>query len=407
VEPFRRSEERLPRRNQGWFRRRSRRRRGKITGIRKGRAPFSQARPDNSIDGYICRCLYFAYQDAGSIPATSSDLGISPISKIQNQGVKLMLHFRPPKPGKLPSRKVITTAVVVVVALITLGTSVYIVNPAEQAVVTRFGRYIGTREPGLQFRLPFGIDRNYNVDVMGLRTQEFGFRTLRGGGGAPLHVRQGAESTMLTGDLNIIDVEWNIQYRVSDARAWVFNVNDRIATIRDVSRTVINQLVGDRAIMDVMGDERIAIQSEGLAMMNDIFRQYGLGINVTAVLLQNVTPPAGVQAAFDDVVMAMQDRERLINEGQQVFNEEIPRTRGEAERHVLVAQGYAIERVNRALGDVARFNAVLAEYTRAPEVTRQRLYFEVMEEVFRSMQGTTLVDHNLHNVLPLMNLGGQ
>ena len=318
-----------------------------------------------------------------------------------------MLHFRPPKPGKLPSRKVITTAVVVVVALITLGTSVYIVNPAEQAVVTRFGRYIGTREPGLQFRLPFGIDRNYNVDVMGLRTQEFGFRTLRGGGGAPLHVRQGAESTMLTGDLNIIDVEWNIQYRVSDARAWVFNVNDRIATIRDVSRTVINQLVGDRAIMDVMGDERIAIQSEGLAMMNDIFRQYGLGINVTAVLLQNVTPPAGVQAAFDDVVMAMQDRERLINEGQQVFNEEIPRTRGEAERHVLVAQGYAIERVNRALGDVARFNAVLAEYTRAPEVTRQRLYFEVMEEVFRSMQGTTLVDHNLHNVLPLMNLGGQ
>jgi len=316
-----------------------------------------------------------------------------------------MFHFRPPKAGKLSS-KGITLIIVGVVALITLGTSVYIVNPAEEAVITRFGRYIGTRGPGLQFKLPFGIDRNYNVDVMGLRTQEFGFRTLRGGN-VPLHVGQGAESTMLTGDLNIIDVGWNIQYRVSDARAWVFNVNDRTATIRDVSRTVINQLVGDRAIMDVMGDERIAIQSEGLTMKNDIFRQYGLGINVTAVLLQNVTPPAGVQAAFDDVVMAMQDRERLINEGQQVFNEEIPRTRGEAERMVLVAHGYATERVNRALGDIARFNAVLAEYARAPEVTRQRLYFEVMEEVFRDMRGTTLVDHHLHNVLPLMNLGGQ
>ena len=317
-----------------------------------------------------------------------------------------MVHFRPPKPGKLLSRKGITGAIVIVAALITLGTSVYIVDQAEEAVITRFGRYIGTRGPGLQFKLPFGIDRNYTVNVRGIRTQEFGFHTLRGGN-MPVQVRQGAESTMLTGDLNIIDVEWAIQYRVNDARAWTFNVNDRVATIRDVSRTVINQLVGDRAIMDIMGAERIAIQSEGLAMMNEIFRQYGLGINVSEVLLQNVTPPAGVQAAFEDVNMAMQDRERFINEGQQAFNEEIPRTRGEAERMILVAQGYAIERVNRALGGVARFNAVLGEYQNAPEVTRQRLYFEVMEEVFGSMQGTTLVDHHLHNVLPLMNLGGQ
>ena len=317
-----------------------------------------------------------------------------------------MINFRPPKAGKLLSPKAIIGAVVVVVILITLGTSVFVVDQAEEAVITRFGRYIGTSGPGLQFKLPFGIDRNYTVNVRGIRTQEFGFRTLHGGN-VPVHVRHGAESTMLTGDLNIIDVEWTIQYRVNDARAWTFNVNDRVATIRDVSRTVINQLVGDRAIMDIMGPERIAIQAEGLAMMNEIFRQYNLGINVSEVLLQNVTPPAGVQAAFEDVNMAMQDRERLINEGQQAFNEAIPRTRGEAEHMVLVAQGYAIERVNRALGGVARFNAVLAEYIRAPEVTRQRLYFEVMEEVFGSMQGTTLVDHNLQNILPLMNLGGQ
>jgi membrane protease subunit HflK len=317
-----------------------------------------------------------------------------------------MFHFKPPKAGKLLSSKGIMLAAGVLVALIGLGTSVYIVNPAEEAVITRFGRYIGTRGPGLHARLPFGIDRNYTVNVRELRNQEFGFRTLRGGA-APVHVRHGEEATMLTGDLNIIDVGWTIHYHVSDARAWVFNVNDRVATIRDVSRTVVNQLVGDRAIMDIMGRERISIQFEALVMMNNIFRQYGLGINVTEVLLQNVTPPAGVQAAFEDVNMAMQDRERLINEGQQAFNEEIPRTRGEAERMILVAQGFATERVNRALGDVARFNAVLAEYLLAPEVTRQRLYFEVMEEVFSSMQGTTLVDHHLQNVLPLMNVGGQ
>jgi membrane protease subunit HflK len=155
-----------------------------------------------------------------------------------------------------------------------------------------------------------------------------------------------------------------------------------------------------------MGIERSAIEAEGIVMMNDIFRGYGLGIDVIAVRLQNVTPPAGVQAAFEDVNMAMQDRERLINEGQQTYNEQIPRTRGEAERMVLVAQGYATERVNRALGDVARFNSVLTEYQRAPQVTRQRLYFEMVEEVFRNEEGTRLIDHNLPNFLPLMNMGG-
>jgi len=212
---------------------------------------------------------------------------------------------------------------------------------------------------------------------------------------------------MLTGDLNIVDVEWIIQYRVSDPKAWIFNVNERIATIRDVSRSVINMLVGDRAIMDIMGLERSAIEAEGIAMMNETFRGYGLGIDVIAVKLQNVTPPSGVQQAFEDVNKAMQDRERLINEGQQAYNEEIPKTRGEAERLIQVAQGYATERVNRANGDVARFNAVYNEYRRSPDVTRQRLYYEMMEEVFKDEKGTALIDRSLRNFLPMMNLGPQ
>jgi membrane protease subunit HflK len=316
-----------------------------------------------------------------------------------------MDYFTPQKVGKYLNPAMLTLVIGGIVLIALLGTSIFIVDQTQEAVITRFGRYVTTKGPGLQFKLPFGIDRNYTINTRTVQTEEFGYRTLRGGN-APSYSRQGAESTMLTGDLNIVDVEWIIQYRVSDPRAWAFNVNDRNLTIRDVSRSVINMLVGDRAIMDIMGPERSAIEVEGIALMNETFRGYGLGIDVIAVKLQNVTPPAGVQQAFEDVNKAMQDRERLINEGQQVYNEEIPRTRGDAERLIQIAQGYATERLNRAQGDVARFNSVYDEYRRSPEVTRQRLYYEMMEEVFKGEEGTVIIDHNLRNFLPLMNLGG-
>ena len=306
--------------------------------------------------------------------------------------------------GKL-SPRLIVIIIAGILVLIFLATSIFIVDQTEEAVITRFGRYIGTRGPGLHFKLPFGIDRNYTVNVRTVQTQEFGFRTMRGGN-IPTYSSQTAESIMLTGDLNIVDVEWIIQYRVVDPRAWTFNVNERTATIRDVSRSAINMLVGDRAIMDIMGIERSAIEDAGLVIMNETFRSYGLGIDVIAVKLQNVTPPSGVQEAFEDVNRAMQDLERLINEGQQAYNEEIPRARGEAERRIQEAQGYATERVNRARGDVARFNSVYEEYRQAPDVTRQRLYYEMIEEVFRNERGMTIIDRNLQNFLPLLNLGG-
>jgi membrane protease subunit HflK len=226
------------------------------------------------------------------------------------------------------------------------------------------------------------------------------------GGNFPAYASQTTESIMLTGDLNIVDVEWIIQYRVVDPKAWVFNVHERRETIRDVSRSVINMLVGDRAIMDIMGIERSAIENEALVIMNDTFSEYVLGINVIAVRLQNVTPPSGVQEAFEDVNRAIQDRERLINEGQQAYNEAIPRARGDADRMVQEAQGYALERINRANGDVARFNSVFEEFQRAPEVTRQRLYYEMIEEVFKNEDGMTIIDRNLNSFLPFMSVGG-
>jgi membrane protease subunit HflK len=290
-----------------------------------------------------------------------------------------------------------------VVLVILLWTTVYIVDQTEEAVVTRFGRFHAIKAPGLQWQLPLGIDRHYLVNVKNVQTQQFGFRTLSSGISST-YTNQTNESTMLTGDLNIVEVEWIIQYRVVDPKAWVFNVMERTETIKDVSRSAINMLVGDRTIMDIMGPERSIIEAEGTDFMNETFRNYGLGINVIAVKLQNIDPPAGVQDAFDDVNKAIQDMNRLINEGQQVYNEEIPKAKGEADRRIQVAQGYAAERVNQANGEVERFNLVYNEYRRAPEVTRQRLYYEMIEEVFKDSQGTTLIDRDLDNFLPLRNL---
>ena len=314
-----------------------------------------------------------------------------------------MAIFTPSKASKLLNPKTITLAIVIIGAIIFMGTSVYIVDQAEEAVVTRFGKYLTTTGPGLRFKLPFGVDKTYVVNVRNVQTEQFGFRTLHSGT-SPIYAGDLSMSTMLTGDLNMVDVEWIIQYRVVDPVAWTFNVLNKTSTIRDVSQSAINMLVGDRAIMDIMGFERSAIETAGADYMNETFRGYGLGISVIAVKLQNTDPPAGVQEAFDDVNKAIQDRNRLINEGQQAYNEQIPRTMGEADRIINVAKGYSEERKNRAIGDVARFNAVYDEYRLSPDVTRQRLYYETIENVLTHDE-TTIIDRRFSNFLPFRELG--
>lgn len=305
----------------------------------------------------------------------------------------------------------VTPALVIgiIVALVLIGivfTSFFIVDATEQAVVTRFGKYLKTVGPGLQYKMPFGIDRNYNVPTQVVQTEQFGFQTVTSGITNQYQNGITSESTMLTGDLNIVDVEWIIQYRIVDPAAWLFNVQERTQTIRDISQSVVNMLVGDRAILDVMGSERSAIESQALEQMNENFRQFGLGINVLTVRLQNIVPPAGVQDAFEDVNKAIQDMNRFINEGKEAYNSEIPKAQGEADRQVQVAQGYAIERVNRAQGDIARFNSVYEEYRKSPGVTRERLYIEAMEEIFAAQENSTLIDGQLENVLPVKTLSG-
>jgi membrane protease subunit HflK len=298
-------------------------------------------------------------------------------------------------------------AILVFIAIfIMLLTSVFIVDQTEQSVVLRFGKFNRLAEPGLHFKMPFGIERKFNVPTQVVLKEEFGFRTERAGVTTIYSALDyPGESVMLTGDLNIVDVEWIIQYRIMEPFKWLFKVEDQRKTIRDISQSVINLLVGDRAIFDVIGAERENIQMEGQRMMNELFDKYDLGIRVTTVKLQNIVPPKGeVQSAFEDVNKAIQDRSRLINEGKQAYNEAIPKAKGEAERVIQEAEGYAIERVNEAEGDVARFVKVLEEFNRNPQVTRTRLYFEMFEDVFQEGGKTDLLDRNLKNFIPFKSL---
>jgi len=306
--------------------------------------------------------------------------------------------------GKI-SPALVLVALAVVAVLILFSTSFFVVDQTERAVITTFGKFTRVAEPGLHFKMPFGIQASYNVKTEVVQTEQFGFRTEKAGVQTQYSSQDfPQEATMLTGDLNIVDVEWIIQYRITDARAWLFNLSDRHKTIRDISQSVINLLVGDRTILGVIGPERTAIQEAAVQMMNETFTSYGLGIKVTQVQLQNIVPPKGVQEAFEDVNKAIQDMNRFINEGKEAYNTEIPKAQGQADQIVEVAQGYATERVNKAKGDVARFNSVYEEYRKAPDITRQRLYYEMVEEVFKGEKNVDLIDKRFSNFLPLKNL---
>ncbi len=294
--------------------------------------------------------------------------------------------------------------IVLALAVVAGFSSVYVVDETENAVITRFGKYQQTVGSGLHVKLPFGIDKNYNVDIKTLRAEQFGFKTIKSGRNNEYKNNISEESEMLTGDLNIVDVEWVIQYKVTDPRQWLFNVYEREQTIRDISRSVINTLVGDRAIFDVISSDRSTIQNLAQEQMNENFKALGLGINVTTVQFQNVVPPVEVQTAFEDVNKASQDMKRLINEGKEEYNKEIPKAQGEADRQIQVAEGYAAERVNMAKGDVARFNAVYEEYKRAPKATKERIYLETMAEIFGSENKPELIDSELENLVPVKNL---
>ena len=318
-------------------------------------------------------------------------------------------EFRFAKP-KLPSAKVIILLLVLLLLGITAATSLFSVDQTEDAVVLRFGRYVRTVGPGLQMKLPFGIEKNYNVETNVVKTMTFGYRATDPTGTSLTRARAyNDESMMLTGDLNIVDVEWIVQYRISDPAAYLFSVREKEKTIRDISQSVMNQLVGDLPILSVMTSLRTQIEYEAQEAMQKLFDNYGFGIEVVTVKLQNIVPPEGaVQDAFEDVNKAIQDMNSYINEGKQYYNQEIPAAQGQAEQIIAEANGYAAERINRAKGDTARFDAMRTEYASDKETTAMRLYIETMEEILSSDDGSTVViDRNLDSFLPFREIGGR
>jgi len=310
-------------------------------------------------------------------------------------------------PGGGP-RGVIALAVL---ALVVLGawTAYYTVPSDSVAVVQRFGKYLKDVPPGLHFKLPLGIDAATIVPVKRQLKQEFGFTTP--GASDPYQSprsRDGRRETeMVTGDLNAALVEWVVQYRISDPAKFLFEVREPSETLRYVSESVMREVVGDRTVDEVITIGRQEIESEALTKMQALSTKYAMGISIDQVQLKNINPPQPVQESFNEVNQAQQEKEKLINEARRDYNKVIPLADGEKDQRIREADGYRLKRINEAEGDVARFSALLAEYNKAPEVTRRRIYIETLQNVMPGIRSKIIIDEQTRSILPLLNLGAQ
>lgn len=294
-----------------------------------------------------------------------------------------------------------------IVGLVALSGAYYQVEPDEVALVTRFGRYVRTSEPGPHTKFPFGVERVQKVPVQRQLKQEFGFRTVR----ADIQTafrrdeQTTAEATMLTGDLNVATVGWIVQYKISDPYKYLFKLRDVDETFRLMAEATMRSVVGDHSVTELLTVGREAIAAKAKALLSDLCRRYDNGISVQQLVLQDVDPPEPVKPSFNDVNQAIQERERSINEAWAEYNREIPRARGLAEQKVEAAEGYAVDRVNRAKGDAQRFVALEEQYRKAPDVTRSRLYLETMSEVLPRAGKKLILDDKTKGILPLFSLG--
>ena len=289
-------------------------------------------------------------------------------------------------------------------AAILLWTTFFQIRPEEVGVITRFGKYVRSEEPGLHMKLPI-LERVYKVAVERQQKEEFGFRTTSTGIQSHYTKTETTdESLMLTGDLNLADVEWVVQYRVDDPYNFLFKVRDPVRTMRDISESCMRQIVGDRTVNEVLTVGRTEIAISVQQEMQKLCTEYMLGITIEQVVLQDVNPPDPVKDAFNAVNQAQQEKETMINQARSEYNKIIPRARGQADETVQKAEGYATERVNNALGETSRFNALYREYVKAPEVTKKRLYLETLGNVLPKLGHKIITDEKGNNVLPLLQM---
>ncbi len=297
------------------------------------------------------------------------------------------------------------TVILLVVLVILAFNAFFQIGAEEVGVVTRFGKHVRTVNSGLKTKVPF-IEDVYKVPVERQKKQEFGFRTAQAGVRSQ-YARSSStsdEALMLTGDLNLANVEWVVQYRIDKPHNYLFKVRNAESTLRDISESVMRQVVGDRTVNEVLTVGRAEIASKTKALIQDLSREYSLGIQVAQVVLQDVNPPEPVKKAFNAVNEAQQQKETLINQAKSEYNKVIPKARGQAEETIQNAKGYATRRVNNAQGEVARFNALYKEYVRAPEVTKRRLYLETLQEVIPKLGDKIITPKEGGNTIPLLQM---
>jgi membrane protease subunit HflK len=312
-------------------------------------------------------------------------------------------------PKNFPKQLPVSGIVIGVLALFGiwfLFTSFFQVAQDEVGVILRFGKYVRTVEPGLRFKLPLGIETVRKVPVERQLKLEFGYRTELAGQRTQYSSSDfSEEAMMLTGDLNVAVVEWSVQYRIHDPRAYLFNVRNPEATFRDVSEAVMRTVVGDHSVDEVVTSGRDEVAVAAQTMLQELLDRYEMGISILQLVPQDVNPPDPVKPAFNEVNQAIQEKETLENEAEADYNRAIPLAEGQAAQRISEAEGYAEQRVNQAKGDAARFESVLAEYRRAPGVTRQRLWQETLQEVIAHSGNRVVVDRDLQGLVPLLNLG--
>jgi len=314
-------------------------------------------------------------------------------------GRTINVNFQPP-----PFRRI--AGIILGILLISaVWTTYYTVEAESEGVVLRFGRFFKTVEPGLHFKLPFGIDV---VTVLPTRRQlklEFGFAT-QGPITNPVQAgtNQEEEKSMVTGDLNAALVEWVVQYRIEDPKQYLFDVRNPGSTLRDLSEAAMREVIGDRTVDELITIGRQDIEISALTRMQELAKRYHLGVRVDQVQLKNVNPPSQVQGSFNEVNKAQQDRENAINIANGDYNKAVPKAKGEADQSIREAEGYRFKRVNEAEGDVASFSAMLAEYIKSAEITRTRLYLETMGEILPQVGQKIIVDESLRQLLPILPL---
>ena len=279
----------------------------------------------------------------------------------------------------------------------------YTVDADEVGVIQRFGKYIRTTNPGLHFKMPFGVETVKKVKVQRVFKEEFGFRTVQAGIQTEYSRNDfSGESLMLTGDLNSAVVDWIVQYRVKDPINYLFHVRNVVETLRDVSESVMREVVGDHSVDEVIVLSRQDIEVLAQKSTQELLDEFETGIDIVTIKLQDVNPPKAVQPAFNEVNEARQEKERIINEALEAYNKVVPQASGQAEQTIRQAEGYATNRVNRAQGDAEKFLAIWQEYSKAEEVTRRRLYLETLLEILPKLANIYVIDEQQKGLMPLL-----